>query len=116
MSQRPSTRQSLAINLSYLLKTRGLSERDLALKSGVSQKTINNIVNARTSANTENVDKLARVFGLDGWHLILPDLIKDIESGGTITKMVSNYLASSKSGQEMIFQIAEREAKYGNQR
>lgn len=112
MTNRPSTRENLARNLRYLLDSRDWTEKDLAIKSGVAQKTVNNALHQRTATSIDNADRMGRAFGLDGWQMIKPGLIREIEAGGAIDQVVSLYLESGSEGQEMILRIAEREAKY----
>lgn len=66
------TRRTVATNLRALLDLREWSEHDLAKKSGVAQKTINNILNMRTAATIETAQSLATPFGLTNWHLLIP--------------------------------------------
>ena len=110
--EKKSTRHNLAENLRYLMIRGGLTEKALETKCGVAQKTINNALNGRVGSSVDTVDKLAACFGLNGWQLISPTLVRDIESGGTIAKLVSNYLLASVEGQTHIVRIAEREAEY----
>lgn len=112
MTARPKTTDTLAVNLRYLLNKRGWSESELARRSKVAQKTINNILHRVYKPKVETCDQLARPFDLSGWHLILPDLIRDIEGGGSLSKLIGAYLQSPEEGQKIIMGIAEREAHY----
>ena len=107
-----SAQQTLSENLRYLLKRNGWSEAELARRSGVSQKTVNNAVNMTKSTKIETAEALAKPFGLESWHLTLPDLPSDIESGGMMTSLIKSYLMSSDDSRLHIVAIAEREAKY----
>ncbi len=110
--RRPHTAETLARKLNYLMDKYGYSERDMEQKSGVSAKTINNMRNAKHKSSLENAEKVATVFGLDAWQLIIPDLPNDqVESRG-LRATVSNYLAADNDGQAAIDRVAEREALY----
>lgn len=111
MGARPRTEETLAVNLRFLMSLHGWSEPELARRSGVAQKTINNILHKVYRAKIETADQLAKAFGLEGWHLILPNLIQDIQSGSTITRLIAAYLESPEDGQKIILGIAEREAQ-----
>lgn len=93
-------------------KPKGMSEMDLSKKSGVAQKTINNILRKKTAANIDTVDALAAVFGLNLWHLIMPDLPEELIKSKSIEKLYSSYVNSSNEGRDLIERIAEREAAH----
>lgn len=108
------TERYIAANLRALMKKAKHSERDLAHKSGVAQKTVNNILNARGEAKIPTVERLAAAYGLNGWQLLVKSLGKDVENPGTaVGSLVNAFLNASEEGQRAILGIAEREAKYG---
>lgn len=113
MEKRPRTEDSLATNLRYLMKLRGWTEEEVSRRTRgrVSQKTINNILHKRYRVKSDTADDIAEAFGLAGWLLIMPNLVRDIESGGTIAKLIESYLDSSDEGKRLILNLAEREAK-----
>lgn len=113
MLRRPETTESLARNLRHLMRQNGLSEKALEKRSGVAQKTINNILNRVSSPTLDTVEKLAQSFGLTGWHLIMPSLPDDLVSSQSIEKLYKSYLNSSAEGRDHISRVAEREAHYG---
>lgn len=108
------TRESLARNLKYLLDRHEMSYRVLSEKThgAVSAKTIGNMVNAVGSSSIDNVAAVAQVFGLNGWQLILPNLIEDLENNTSIAKVYESYFNSSADGRRHIQRVAEREAEY----
>lgn len=56
--------------LKKLIKFHGHEEQDLVKLSGVTQPTINRILNARhASARSDTVEKLAEAYGLTGSHI-----------------------------------------------
>lgn len=112
MTLRPRTEATLAANLRWLMNKAGWTEKEIEQRSGVSQKTINNVLHARYRTKVETVEQLAAAFNLDGWQMILPNLVHDIESGTSIAKLLNAYLQSSAEGQSVVLKIAEREAKY----
>lgn len=93
---------------------RDWTESELAAKSGVSQKKINNVLNNTQDTGSGICDQLARPFGLVGWQLMVKDLPEAVlRDGHTLRSLVENYISSSSEGRLMIDRVAEREAKYG---
>ena len=90
------------------MKAMDWSERDLAKKSGVSQKAINNLLNRTTGCTITTAEKLARPFGLTGWQLMLEEIPSDAAFGNTLTNLVVKFLNSDKRGRAFILDAAER--------
>jgi transcriptional regulator with XRE-family HTH domain len=115
MATRPAnqiTQERIAKNLRGLLDMREWSEHDLAKASGVSQKTINNVLQRRTYCGIGTTEQLAKAFGLEGWVLMLPKLPKQLQTIPTLAQLVRNWISASESGQGHIAHVAEQEAKY----
>lgn len=110
---RARTTESLARNLRYLMDKKGWSYAQLSEKTAgeVSAKTIGNMLNQVGSPRIDNVDAVARAFGLTGWHLIMPDLLTDLENGTSIARLVEAYVHSSADGRRHIERVADREAE-----
>src|SRR3546814_15653439 len=85
------------------------SERDLAQKSGVSQKTINNMLNERTQPGLDNVQMVAEAFNLNLMHLISDTLEQDMNGGGTIAELTKHFVDSTPEGTDAILALASRE-------
>ncbi len=111
---RGSTVENLARNLAFLLKNSGMSYRDVATKTGgrVSPKTVGNMVNRVGAPTIDNVELVAQVFGLNGWHLISPNLVSDLTTGTSISRLHAAYLRADEAGRRHIERVAEREAEY----
>lgn len=113
MNDRQLPQETLARNVRTLMRANQMSERDLASKAKVAQKTVNNILNQTKSPTLETVDKIARVFGLNLWHLIMPDLPDELlKPNSSIAKLYTSYRDASPEGRNMIDRVAEREAQY----
>lgn len=112
MSTKPLPKETLAHNLSRLMDRQGHSERDLAKLARVSQKAINNILNQRSIAKLDTVEKIASVYGLTGWHLIMPNLNDDLLVPGRLEGLFNAYISSDEEGRDHISRVAEREARY----
>lgn len=106
---RPRTRDILARNLRTLMDARGMSQRELASTSGVSQGQLSAILNTASACSIEAAEALARAFGLHGWHLLLHDLPKDLIDSPRIGQMVEGYLKLNGEGREFIDAAMRRE-------
>lgn len=115
MTKRPRTEETLAKNLRFLMKLRGWSEGDAARESGVSQKTVNNMLNQVYRAKVDTVDQLAAAFGLVGWQLLIPNLPQDLEAGGSLSSLIQHWADSSAEGREAVERLANREATFNKQ-
>lgn len=111
-TDRSLPRETLARNLRHLMEMENLSEPALAKRSGVSQRTINNILRIEKAPTLDTVDKLAAAFGLNLWHLIMPSLPEDLVRSPSLEKLYRAYIKASPDGREYIDRVAEREAKF----
>nr|MDQ2694713.1 helix-turn-helix domain-containing protein [Pseudomonadota bacterium] len=86
---------------------KGWSQRELARRAGVSQKTISNLENvaaSRESPKMDIVERVANAFGQELWQLLIPEETE---------RLIVNYTHASPNGRQHIDRIAELEAKYG---
>lgn len=111
---RPKTTETLARNLNFLMAKYDYSERDIEKRSGVSAKTVNNMRNAKHTGTIQNADKIAAVFGLDGWQLIIPGLPESLLESPALRNTVENNAAVDPDGRAAIQRVAEREALYSS--
>lgn len=100
-------------NLKKIMDVYEVSQNEIAKRSGVAQKTINNIFNEIQSPNIVTVEKVAEAFGLETWHLIMPITIEELKQPLKLEKIVSSYRQASPDGKNYIEMVAEREAVYG---
>ena len=114
MATRHPPRATLSKNLTALMQAKGWKQNALAAKSGVSQRTVSNMLDPQgPSPSLDNVDRVAAAFDLDGWHLIMPNLLDDLLNGTSITsKVLENLSHATRDGKEHILRVAEREAEY----
>ena len=110
MKRRP--RQTLIRNLRYLMDKYDYSGNAIAKKAGVSEKTVSNMLNDRHNVTLDSVQKVAEVFGLDSWHLILPNLPVDLIDTGVGDRLLNNYSNSSQEGRNLIELISDRESSH----
>lgn len=110
--KRPKTADTFVRNLKFLIDLNEFSQTDLAKKSGVSQKSISNILLGEQNPTIETAEKIAKAFGLQGWHMIMPNLPSDLISSTELEQLLANFIEASESGREMLIKVAQREAQY----
>lgn len=109
---RKEPRQALAANVKYLMDEHGDNQKTLAKRSGVSQSNIHYVVATDRHVRLDTVEAIAAAYGLEGWHLINPNLPADLLESPTLKKLIQTYIESSPEGRAMIDAVAEREAAY----
>jgi transcriptional regulator with XRE-family HTH domain len=112
MSAKPPPRKTLARNLRLLMDASGMNAPEVARRSGVDPKTVNNMVHGRYDPRPEKADQVAQVFGLNGWQLLIPDLPADMLTNGQLESVIRNYVSASAEGRDSILRVAEMAAKY----
>jgi transcriptional regulator with XRE-family HTH domain len=106
------TRKVVIDNIQMLMSIAGDSQHALAKKLGWKQSTISNILSGRHNISIEKADAIAQAYGLEGWHLLLRGLPRDLHESETISALFTNYLKSSSTGRTNINRVAEMEARY----
>ena len=100
-------RDTLAKNLRALLKAHDMSGPKLAIKAGIDRKSVNNMVNARFNPDLDNVDAVAKVFGLTAWQLIMPDVSMAFPMASDVRKLLERYSSATEQDRQTILTIAE---------
>lgn len=116
MQNRPLPRETLAKNLRWLLDKHGWSERSLAKRSKVAQKTVNNILNEVSSPTLDKLEAIAAAFGLTSWQLIMPSLPKELLDSPCIPRILERYASLDDDGREYIDRTLDRETKIAGNR
>jgi transcriptional regulator with XRE-family HTH domain len=111
-ANRPATRQTLARTLRLLMDKTGLSEAEVARRAAISKKSVNNLLHARHAPNLDHVDAVAGVFGLNLWHMILPNLPDELLTSKSIDELIVRYSRADARGRESIDLVAEIAADY----
>lgn len=109
---RKEPRRALADNVRYLMQKHGDNQKSLAERSGVSQSNISYVVSSDRHVRLDTVDAIAAAYGLEGWHLINPNLPNDLLESKTLQKLIRTYIDSSPEGRALIDAVAERESAY----
>lgn len=105
---------NLRANLAMLVDKKGWSIEELARRSHVSSRMIHFILKDERTASIEIAEKLARAFGLEGWHILMPNLERDLVDSPTISRLFNGYQKASSDGRALIDQVVTREAKLSN--
>lgn len=111
---RPKTRNALASKLKKLMEVEGMTQRDLAAVSGVSQTQIGNILRGTTSCSTETADALAKPFGMSGWQLTAAHIPANFRHSGSLNKLIAAYTNASDDLRKYIDSIVEHERPPSN--
>ncbi len=69
-----TAQEIVAANLTRLLTQRGLSQNQLAVKCGLNQTTVGHVRRAEVAAQVDSLERIATVFGLQPWQMLVPDL------------------------------------------
>lgn len=109
----PSTRAVVIANIRMLMEAAQESQHSLAKRLGWKQSTLSNLLSGRHNIAIERAEAIAQAYGLEGWHLLLKDLPRDLAKSKTIGRLFSDYMSASDEGKEHIGMVAEREARYG---
>jgi transcriptional regulator with XRE-family HTH domain len=106
--------KNFAKNLEILMTYHQDTQTTLAVKSGVSQKTISNMLNPGddTSPNLSNVALIAAAYKLQTWHMLLPNATVEILINSSIERLVQNYSLANPEEREAWAKVAELSAKY----
>ncbi len=108
------TSKTLAANLRRLMEHHGHSQTVVAQKSGVSQKSVSNLLNPGDdkSPTLETVNSIAKAYKIKVWHLLLDNCPDDILFNHSIEKLVENFNGSDKRGRDSVMQVSETTAAY----
>lgn len=112
-----NSKQTLAKNVSAHMRRAGHTQASLAKETGVSQRTIGNVVNVgytKSGSTLCNIEKIADVYQVEPWMLLLeelPDTPNDIRS---LERLVKIFCLSSGDDRDLILRISERTAAYAN--
>ena len=79
----PAVRATLAENVRNCLNEREWSQSELARRSGVSQKQVNNIVRERNGCSVEALHEIGVALRVPFWLLLMPDMGRTVPDGQT---------------------------------
>ena len=111
-----TTRVALSRNVSHLMAKHGDTQATLAKRAGISQSNVYYVVATERNVRLDTVEAIASAYGLSGWHLINPNLPRDLVDSPSLSKLVDSYARTTPEGRAMFDAIAERESEYNNKK
>lgn len=92
----------------------GHNQKTIGKKSGLSQKTISNMLNPGEdrAPNLENVAKIAKAYKLQTWHLLIPNAGIELLTNISIEKIIDNFMHSDEQSRDTVLQVSENAARY----
>ena len=106
--------RAVAENLAALMEAAGYRQKQLAAKSGLSQRSISNLLRPDRghSPTLESVSKVAAAFGLKAWQMMIPGQDVAALKPNRVDKLLENYIQSDEAGRQHIERASETEAAY----
>lgn len=106
--------KNLSRNLRRLMEFFDANQTEVAQKAGVSQKTISNMLNPgeEKSPQLNKIEVVAKSFGLQTWHLLLPNCPDELLFNHSIEKLVENYMLNDTKGRNATLSVSEVRAQY----
>jgi len=101
-------------NLQGLITKTGMKISRLERETGVSARMIRFILDGERKPTIEVADSIARGFGLNGWQMLLPNLLKDLNCSKQLAQLVEMFIDTPDDGQDYILRVAEKESKYNH--
>jgi len=86
-------RALLSRNIVAPLEDPGISQNELARRSNVSQKQVNNIVQERTGCGIDALSAIAKVALVEPWLLLLPEFSEVVHDRRRFTRAVHGLAA-----------------------
>jgi transcriptional regulator with XRE-family HTH domain len=105
-----------AHNVASLMAKSNMTQAALAQKSGVSQRTISNILNTESDPNysptLNNIEKISNALGVSPWQMLIGAVAADIITSKDIDKLIHSFTSVSDEGREAILSVSKREVRY----
>lgn len=95
-------RAQLSHNIKALLEHMQISENELAKRSGVSQKQVNNIVQRRTGCGVDALEAIAEAGRLRPYMLLHPHFDDILQNAARYQRLVDAYHTISPSKRELV--------------
>lgn len=116
MASDRATALALTDNLQRLMDHFGLSQAQLAKKSGVGQRTLSTLLDRENpleiNPRATTLARLAECFEIPSWQLLIPGLPIELLTSKRLTKLVEHYRDAPEAGRETVDRIAEAEVRY----
>jgi plasmid maintenance system antidote protein VapI len=112
--KRPNTADTVVENIKYLLSECKWNVPRLELESHVPRRTIYSILKKERTPGIDTTDDIAKAFGLDGWHLLKPNLKYDLAKNGHLERVIDAYSMATEMTRDYVDMVLDREKKVGN--
>ena len=108
------THEIIAANVDKLMKHKQMRQSEFAKKTGVSQRTISNALKPGSvgSVTMDTVEKIAFYFGIEVYHLLIPNLSVNDLVDIRIEDVIAKYTQASEHGRKEIIRTADNEFRY----
>lgn len=116
IKKHPKTVICFVNNLKYLLEITDIHKMDLAKKAGVSSRYIDYLLKYEKYPTIGIAESIGNAFGLNGWHMILPNLDYELCKNGNVDKLLQEFTSSSKVTQDYVSEVLNREIKSSSNR
>lgn len=103
------TKEILSRNLRRLIERSGWSYKEVARRAGpgISDKTISNIIEQVHDPKTDKISQVAKVFGLEAYHLLMPDFEPDALKSGSFDRLYHTYIETDDAGRQVLETTAD---------
>ena len=98
------SKDTIAANLCFLMERAGMSQHELARRSGCGQKTISYAVNAQKSATAATLQALSKPLGVEAWQLLAP--VAWLTRAPHTAELLARYQAADSRGRDVVLQTA----------
>lgn len=106
--------KTFAKNLRILMEHHGDTQKALEKRSGVSQKTISNMLNPgdERSPNLDNIALIAKCYRLETWQILIPNAPIEVLTHQNLVNLITNYLTVDNESRITLEKVAENAARY----
>ena len=104
-------RHLFAVNLRAYLAQREWSEHELARRSGISQKQVNNLARERYGCTLEAAELIAKTFGMPLWQLLVWGRSSSTAAPEALQRIVVAYLNATPDERRVFDAIARSPVK-----
>jgi transcriptional regulator with XRE-family HTH domain len=102
-----------ARNIAILMDKMGMKEPDLVRKSGVSQRTINDLLDPErpTNPTLKTLEKIADALRVPVWRLLIPNQTAEQLLDQTVNELIMLSASLDTEAAALLLSFAKREAR-----
>ena len=105
----------IAENIRTLISGEEISPRQLALRSGLSERMGIKIASGQANLTSENILKIASAFNIYPWCLLIEGMTYAVMKDAKLKKVIDLYIASPKEIRKKIVLAIEKEIIFSKQ-